>query len=344
MAKGLDCGTSYYITATENSIKKQRNVFLTVDGDAAQVKRMLKRQNIPFVEKAGKVHIVGQHAFNYAQIFSTTELKRPMQSGLLNPQERDALPVLNAIVGELIGKAKGKETCVYCVPAKPIDQTREVSYHEDVLKQIIGGYGYDVKVIEESVALAYEGLVDNELTGIAISMGAGMCNVCVMYQGMSSLSFSVARGGDWIDTNVAADCGVSIAKVTAVKENSNNLDLTKSAINDIYQEGSDEYNIINAIRSYYGALVNYLLTNLAHQFNNTENVPNFPESIPVAFGGGTALVKGFMEVVNEQFNQDDFPIQVKEFILVEDAHTAVARGCLSEAQLIEEEEGETNKE
>ena len=53
MAKGLDCGTSYYITATENSIKKQRNVFLTVDGDADQVKRMLKRQKIPFVEKAG---------------------------------------------------------------------------------------------------------------------------------------------------------------------------------------------------------------------------------------------------------------------------------------------------
>jgi len=344
MAKGLDCGTSYYITATEDSIKKQRNVFLTVDGDAAQVKRMLKRQSIPFVEKAGKVHIVGQHAFNYAQIFSTTELKRPMQSGLLNPQERDALPVLNAIVGELLGKAKGKETCVYCVPAKPIDQTREVSYHEDVLKQIINGYGYDVKVIEESVALAYEGLVDNELTGIAISMGAGMCNICVMYQGMSSLSFSVARGGDWIDKNVASDCGCSIAKVIAIKESSNNLDLTKSAINDIYQEGSDEYNIINAIRSYYGALINYLLTNLAHQFNNAESVPNFPESIPVVFGGGTALVKGFMEVVNEQFNQDDFPIQVKEFTLVEDAHTAVARGCLSEAQLIEEEEGETNEE
>ena len=33
MAKGLDCGTSYYITATEKSIKKQRNVLLTVEGD-----------------------------------------------------------------------------------------------------------------------------------------------------------------------------------------------------------------------------------------------------------------------------------------------------------------------
>ena len=41
MAKGLDCGTSYYIAATDKSIKKQRNVFLTVDGDANQVKRML---------------------------------------------------------------------------------------------------------------------------------------------------------------------------------------------------------------------------------------------------------------------------------------------------------------
>ena len=337
MAKGLDCGTSYYIAATEDAIKKQRNVFLTVDGDANQVKRMLKRQKIPFVEKAGKVHIVGQHAFNYAQIFSQTELKRPMSSGLLNPKERDALPVLNAIIGELLGKSKGKETCVYCIPAKPIDQVREVSYHEDVLKQIIETYGYDVKVIEESVALAYEGLVDNELTGIAISMGAGMCNICVMYQGMSSLSFSVARGGDWVDANVAADCGVTPAKVISIKENSQNLDLTKSAINDIYQEGSDEYNIINAIRSYYGALINYLLTNLAHQFNNAESVPNFPDSIPIVFGGGTSLVKGFLQVVGEQFNQDEFPIQISDIKLVEDAHTAVARGCLSEAELIEEE-------
>ena len=338
MAKGLDCGTSYYIAATEDAIKKQRNVFLTVDGDANQVKRMLKRQKIPFVEKAGKVHIVGQHAFNYAQIFSTTELKRPMSQGLLNPKERDALPVLNAIIGELLVKAKKDETCVYCVPAKPIDQTREVSYHEDVLKQIIEQYGYDVKVIEESVAFAYEGLVDNELTGIAISMGAGMCNICVMYQGMSSLSFSVARGGDWIDENVANDCGVTKAKVISIKENSQNLDLTKSSINDIYQEGSDEYNIINAIRSYYGALINYLMTNLAHQFNNAESVPNFPNPIPIVFGGGTSLVKGFLQVVGEQFNQDEFPIQISDIKLVEDAHTAVARGCLSEAELIEEEE------
>ena len=340
MAKGLDCGTSFYIAATEELVKKQRNAFLTVDGEVNQVKRMLKRQGIPFVEKAGKVHIVGQHAFNYAQIFSTAELKRPMKSGLLNPTEKDALPVLNAIIGELLGDAVDGETCVYCIPSKPIDVKREVSYHEDVLRTIIEQYGYNVKKIEEAVAIGYEGLVDTQLTGVAISMGAGMCNIAVMYQGMTALSFSVSRGGDWVDENVAMDTGVSKAKVTNIKETSTTLDLSSATYQNIYEEETDEANVLIAIRSYYGALINYLLTNLKVKFEGVENVPNFPNAVPIVIGGGTSLVKGFLDVFNEQFDQDDFPIPISEIIHIEDAHTAVARGCLSEAQLIEEDDEE----
>jgi len=340
MAKGLDCGTSFYIAATEDTIKKQRNAFLTVDGEVNQVKRMLKRQGIPFVEKANKVHIVGQHAFNYAQIFSTAELRRPMKSGLLNPTEKDSLPVLNAIIGELLGEAKDNETCVYCIPSKPIDVKRETSYHEDVLRTIIEQYGYNVKKIEEAVAIGYEGLVDTQLTGVAISMGAGMCNIAVMYQGMTALSFSVSRGGDWVDENVSMDTGVPQAKVTNIKETSTTLDLSSATYQNIYEEDTDEANVLIAIRSYYGALINYLLTNLKVQFEGVENVPNFPEAVPIVIGGGTALVKGFLDVFNEQFDQDEFPIPISEIVLIEDAHTAVSRGCLSEAQLIEEEDDE----
>jgi hypothetical protein len=348
MSVGLDCGTSFYIAAREKKLKKQRNAFLTVDGDTPQVKRMLARQRIPYVEKSNKVHIVGQHAFNYAQIFSTSTLRRPMKSGLLNPQENDALPVLNAIIGELLGKAKkptkvkpNKEICVYCVPAKPIDIKREISYHEDVLRTIIEQYGYEAKKIEESVALGYEGLVDSQLTGVVISMGGGMCNIAVMYQGMTALSFSVARGGDWVDKNVALDTGTPEAKVTNIKENSNTLNISKSKI-DIYDEGTEEANILIALRSYYGALINYLLTNLRVQFEGVENVPNFPNAVPIVIGGGTALVKGFLDVFNEQFDQDTFPIPISEIVLIEDAHTAVSRGCLSEAMLVEEENEENN--
>lgn len=334
---GLDCGTSYYIAATPDNIKKQRNAFLTVEGDAMSVKRMLKRQSIPFVEKAGKVHIVGQHAFNYAQIFNAAELRRPMRSGLLNPAERDSLPILHAIIGELIGQAETEDICVYCVPAKPIDQDRRVDYHEDVLKAIIEGFGYSAKKIEEAVALAYEGLIENGLTGIAISMGAGMCNISVMYSGLPALTFSVARGGDWIDENTAADTGVSKAKVQAMKETSSLLDLRKSKMYDIYEEGTEEASVLQAIRSYYGALINYLLVNIKNQFENKNDIPNFPKEVPIVIGGGTGLVKGFLEVFKEQFDQEEFPIPISEIILIEDAHTAIARGCLSEAILISEE-------
>ena len=36
-----------------------------------------------------------------------------------------------------------------------------------------------------------------------------------------------------------------------------------------------------------------------------------------------------------------FPIPIKEIVLIEDAHTAVSRGCLSEAMLVEEENAES---
>ena len=169
-------------------------------------------------------------------------------------------------------------------------------------------------------------------------MGAGMCNIAVMYQGMTALSFSVSRGGDWIDENVSMDTGVPKAKVTNIKETSKTLDLSSGTYSDIYEEGTEEANVLIAIRSYYGALVNYLLTNLKVQFEGVENVPNFPEPVPIVLGGGTSLVGGFLDVFNEQFDQNDFPIPISEITLIEDAHTAVARGCLSEAQLIEEDE------
>ena len=115
------------------------------------------------------------------------------------------------------------------------------------------------------------------------------------------------------------------------------LDLSKGVYQDFYEEGTDEANVLIAIRSYYGALINYLLTNLRVQFEGVENVPNFPEAVPIVIGGGTSLVKGFMDVFNEQFDQNEFPIPVSEIVLIEDAHTAVARGCLSEGQLVEED-------
>lgn len=339
--KGLDCGTGNYVAATKEGIKTQRNAFLTIDSATTTVKS-LKRMNIPYVEVNNRLQVIGKSAYEYAQIFGDKELRRPMAKGLLNPQERDAFPVLREIIGELLGTPEKDELVVYCVPGKPIDNEQFVDYHEDVLKQIIESVGYKARAINEAEALGYAGLVDDNLTGIAISMGAGMCNICIMYAGMSAATFSVARGGDFIDSHVSMDCGIPIAKAQYIKESAD-YTIKKPQISAT-SEGAE---IINdqdltreqkAVKTYYGVLIRYLLANIAKQFEGNSAMPNFPNAIPIVIGGGTSMVRGFLDIFKAEFAQQEFPIDIKDIRLVPEPFTAVARGCLAEAQLEEDDD------
>lgn len=316
---GLDCGTGNFLSADENGIKLQRNAFITLDSETTNV-RQLKLMKVPFIQAGKRLHIVGHKAYHFAQIFNNKELRRPMASGLLNPIEQDAFPILKEIIRELLGKGSG--VVVYSVPGKPIDKEQNIEYHEDVLKTIINSLGYEAKSINEAVALAYTGLADDELTGISISLGAGMCNVGILYQGMAALTFSTSKAGDFIDENVARDTGTSKAKAQYIKEDGG-YSLIGNADRSMEQQ---------AVRTYYEALIRYLLSNIAKQFESTD-VPNFPKPVPIVLGGGTAMVKGFIEVFQEQFKQKEFPINISEIRIVEEPLTAVARGCLIEAQL-----------
>jgi len=322
--KGLDCGTGNFLVANDDGVNLQRNAFLTLDSETTNVKQ-LKLMHVPFIQAGKRLHIVGKKAYEYAQVFNNKELRRPMASGLLNPTEQDAFPILKEIIKELLGKAQKDELVVYSVPGKPIDKIQEIEYHEDVLKSIIETLNFKAKSINEGVALAYTGLADDELTGISISLGAGMCNVAIMYAGMAALNFSTSKAGDWIDENVARDTGTSKAKAQYIKEDGG-YSLIGNADRSMEQQ---------AVRTYYEALIRYLLSNIAKQFEST-TMPNFPKAVPIVLGGGTAMVKGFLEVFKEQFKQKEFPMNISEIRIVEEPLTAVARGCLIEAQLEEE--------
>lgn len=325
MSKGLDCGTGNFVVADNKGIRLQRNAFLTINQESTTTKQ-LKLMKVPFVEIDNRLHIVGKKAYEYAQIFGTSELKRPMSQGLLNPTEQDALPILRLIIGGLLEEPSGTETVVYCIPGTPIDQERETNYHSDVLKNIIESFNYKARPINEAIALGLEGLKNDELTGIAISMGAGMCNIAIMYMGMSALQFSVAKGGDWIDTNVSKDCGISKAQAQFIKERGDYTIHPNSTIERTREQ--------QAIKSYYEALIRYLLSNIASQFASRE-MPNFPQSVPIMIAGGSAMVAGFIDVFKDQFQQKQFPLKIADIMLVEEPLTAVARGCLLEANLEE---------
>ena len=48
--------------------------------------------------------------------------------------------------------------------------------------------GYQAKVINEGLAVVYSELKDANFTGIGMSFGGGMCNICVAYLGLPVLT------------------------------------------------------------------------------------------------------------------------------------------------------------
>jgi len=330
--KSIDIGTGNLISAQQSkdekiSYKIERNAFIYI-GSWDQVKNKLRRTNIPYVNLDDKVYIVGTSAYDYANIFGDVELRRPMALGMLNPKEKYALPIMRELIKSLLGApAKEKETCVYVIPSDPVDTDEHTVYHEDVVKSIIESLGYTARPIRESVALAYTGLVDENLTGCAISFGSGMANVSIMFQGLEALNFSVTKSGDYIDQHAATETDKPVPQMTAIKE-SPDFSL-KANINNIPREHI-------ALISYYRFVIKNILIQTAHLFNSSKGMPSFKEPIKIVCGGGTSLADGFIELFKEEFEKLEFPIKIKAFELVDDPLYAIARGALSEALLQEE--------
>ena len=194
-------------------------------------------------------------------------------------------------------------------------------------------------IVEEDV---YDMTVD-KYHNFAIESGIFVhnCNISIMYAGMSALNFSVARGGDFIDQNVSRDCATTVAKAQYIKEHmSAGIDQSTQVVIKSGTASLKEPAILTreeqAVKTYYGVLIRYLLANIAKQFTDTTDMPNFPNPVPIVVGGGTSMIPGFIDIFNEQFIQQEFPINISEVRHVDEPLTAVARGCFADALLEEE--------
>jgi hypothetical protein len=231
------------------------------------------------------------------------------------------------------GRIIHKEDC------QPEWTTHITGWDGKYLKEIIEDFGRErrsVKVwkdggfrctrIRQVEVLPYDGVVhdltiegDPSFCAPYITLhNSGMCNVALAFQTVCGLSFSVARGGDWIDTHAAKAMGSTSARMCSIKEKGVNL---ASPAN------RDE----EAIALYIRALIKYCLENIAIQFKKVQSSIDLPEPIPFVVSGGTTKAGGFLDVFKEEFEaikKKNFPIQISEIRPAKDPMTAVAEGLL----------------
>lgn len=330
---GLDVGTSYIVSSKEvdNNIqfKDFRDAFYIIKPTTPVATAMIEKGlagKVFIKDEDGSFILLGQDAIEKA-IERNDNAKRPMYRGVVSAKEKDAKRILAFILKEVVGTASEPgEKLVFCVPGQPIDQEDDdfdIGYHEDVIKTVLGECGYDARPINEAEALAYSELADSDYTGVAISCGAGMTNVCVMLNGEPTVMFSTTKSGDWIDRMAAVATGEPDSVVQAEKEAGQFV---------IGQQNDNP--ILSAVSSYYERLIDYTTKNLSVALSNHPLLPKFKDSLNVVIAGGTSLAKGYVETFHIKLKANGFPLPVKQVRHSSDPLHSVSKGCLIASKVL----------
>jgi hypothetical protein len=323
LAVGLDVGTMHLVASRSDSdeVKITRNVFLTVDKD--DILNQLSK--ISYVEGPdGDTYIIGSDAFDFANMFGK-KVSRPMEKGLISSEELDAADVLTLMIKDLIGETGDKEVfCSYSIPAEAIDGDRSVTFHENVFARILHSIGINHKAINEAMAIIYSECAKESFSGIGVSFGAGMSNIAVSYKGIEALTFSTARGGDWIDNYVAKDLNMVPNRVTNLKERYMQLD---GSVNLGKSNKKKNKRVLEALYYYHKALIDYTIKNVIKEFEEKVDI-EIDDEIPIVVSGGTSMPKGFVTLFSEMLNQYEMPFEISEVRRAKNPLTAVSNGLL----------------
>lgn len=320
-ALGLDIGTSRLVLAggaiDKIKTRTQLNAFITVP-HSKFTENILKANKITYyLNGNNSIQVYGNEAGRFANVFNI-EVRRPMMSGTLNPNEEQAMPVIQEIIKQLLkGKGKG-ETLRFSVPGPGRDGSAaaDLVYHEAMLKKILDEMGYVSKGVNEGMAVVFAELEKENFTGIGISCGGGMCNVAFAFMSIPVMTFSIGKAGDYIDRSASSVTGDVATRIRMIKEES--LDLSRPAENK-YE---------NALHIYYEDVVLSLVESVRSALSETKNMPAMEKPIPIVLAGGTAAPKGFLEKFQKTIEQDKFPLPISEIRMAKDPLTTTARGCL----------------
>ncbi len=321
---GLDVGTSRIVGAvkcgSEDAIvDSQLNAFVSLP-HTKLTGQSLEREGIPHHVSGDQIVVFGNESARMADLLGR-EIRRPMTRGMLNSQEAESHQQIEAIIRAVLGEYTASETKVcFSVPAPPLGGEDGLTYHEATLRQILEQLGYkDIRSVNEGVAVIYSELEESNFTGIGVSCGGGLCNVAVAYMSVPVVTFSVAKGGDFIDSGAASVTGELVNRVRILKEES------------FHFNGHFSDKVQQALTVYYDDMISAIVQGLRDSFGTSKSVPKFGRALPLVLSGGGVLPEGFRDRFEKALKTVSLPVQISEVRLARQPLEATARGALMAA-------------
>lgn len=335
-AIGYDVGTMFCQCAKQGTdgkvaVTNVRNAFVEVPG-GEDIEEILARNGWQWVKDGKSYFVVGEDSLQVAKLFpGKVELRRPLQDGVLNRNEEKKNIILAKIIEDQCGKSSDNQSVVCtCISSPCIDiETADNTFHAARLKGMFARLGWNVKIIEEGLAVILSERPTTKdadgkeipYSGMGISFGAGRANCVLAYKGMQILGMSVQRSGDWIDKQVSAQTGVPISQVMSKKETV--LDLNKDDYDD---------DVLFALSAYYDAMLKYVFGNFAAKLKDVKTEFSYPIDVVVA--GGTSMPKGFENRVDKIIKSVSLPFQINKVTKAPSPRNSVVSGLFTQAEII----------
>lgn len=320
---GLDIGTSRIVLARKEGDQyrfySQLNAFISLPFSKLTA-NVFQMEKIPHAIADGRIVVYGDASEHFADLLHT-ETRRPMVEGTLNPAEPDGLAVVRSLVELLAGPVERAGTRVYySVPAPPLEASEEVAkFHQGALRQMLSECGFIPQSVDEGLAVVYAELADSNYTGIGVSCGAGLSNVCVAYLSVPVASFSIPKAGDYVDAGAAAAAGEVPTRVRILKEQHFNL--------NGHRDDVLPAKLRQSLRLYYDELIRSLIEGIKQAVAELR-LPRLGRPVPLVLAGGSVMPAGFRERFEELLRQSGFPLPVSEVRLASDPLHATAKGAL----------------
>jgi hypothetical protein len=315
---GIDIGTSRIVTArqidNEIQYETQLNAFVTIPYSKL-TENVLKKEGVPHTVEGDEILVHGNESERFAEVLNR-DVRRTMTRGVLNPEEPESVKLIRQITRSLVGQAEKGQRVYFTVPAAPLGAEENLTYHEATLRQVLTELGFQVKSVNEGLAVVYAELENSNYTGIGISCGGGLCNVCFSYLSVPVLSFSVPKAGDFIDASSASVTGERPNRIRILKEQS------------FYLNGHFENKIQQVLSVYYDDMIETLVKALRNAFQGARNLPKLSRPIPMVLSGGSAMPKGFRDRFESVLRASDFPVELSEIRMAADPLTTTAKGAL----------------
>lgn len=330
MSIGFDVGTFSLICAKRNKkeieFNKGLNSFIEIPLENRFLFNMMKNSGVPLIERDNIGYVLGEAAVNMAYTLASLELKRPMSNGCVNPKEKSAFEILQIMIHSLVGEIENdNEKLYYCVPANAVNTETDAEYHQKIIHSIFKsyesetGYKLDPHPINEALAIVYAEMEKKAYTGIGISAGGGMVNVCYAMYGNPVFQFAIVNSGDWIDKQAAKATGES---TTVINKEKMSVDLSKEPTNMIER----------AINTQYRIMIEKTIQGIKEGLSNAKTNVRSAGAVDVVVAGGTSSIAGFDVLFKEAMKSANLSVEVGNVIRADNPTYTIAKGCLIAAE------------